>query len=168
MKLIITESQLGNLVIDLQEAHNFLQRDGYHLTGGWKQEDTEMHEHIYKRMKTIYKALSKGRGTTQVLSDEYPPFDVSYELPPVDVAQFSIAYPRGSWDQRAMQRPDGASMTIYVNAQRIHWTIHNLEEFQNHPMKILHHTDTLVKWLGGDLIKRLILPRFEKFDINIF
>jgi hypothetical protein len=172
MKLIITESQLSNLVADIHEdsGDNISQRDGYLVHGGWKEEDREKHEKIYKRMRTIYTALRNGSGKAQILDREkFPPFEITYELPPPNMVEFSIGYPRGSWDKRPSHNPDKSTMTIMVDKRRINWKIENLDDFVNHPqLSTMRDADDLVRWIGNDMIKYVITPKFEKFHIHLF
>lgn len=169
MKLIITESQLSNLVVDIHEdsGENISYRDGYVLHGGWKEEDK--HEEVYKRMKSIYMALRKGDGEIVIFSTEfYPPIQVSYVLPPLDKAEFMIGYPRGEWDHRDTDNPDGSSMSININKKATHWTIHNIEDYASARNGKGFTEEELIDWAGNDMIKKLITPRFAKFRINIF
>jgi hypothetical protein len=171
MKLIITESQLSNLVVDIHEdtGDNISYRDGYLVHGGWKEEDREKHEKIYKRMRIIYTALRKGAGNAQIFNKEnYPPFEITYELPPPNMVEFSIGYPRGSWDRRPSHNPDKSTMTIFVDKRKINWKIENLDDFANDPQISKMSQDDFVRWIGNDLIKYAITPKFANFNVNLF
>ena len=49
---------------------------------------------MIKKMIHVYKALIKGRGSVQIYrGDNYPPLDVSYELPPLNTIAILIDYP---------------------------------------------------------------------------
>jgi hypothetical protein len=165
MKLIITETQLSKLVMEVGD--NISQRDGYILHGGWKEEDN--HQKVYKNMKSIYVALRKGHGEIALFSRDYvPPIKVSYVLPPLDEAEFMIGYPRGEWDVRPMDNADGSSMSININKKAIHWTIHNIEDYANANLGRGYTEEELINSKGYEMVQQLISPRFAKFRINLF
>jgi hypothetical protein len=169
MKLVITESQLSNLVVDIHEdsGDNISRRNGYILHGGWKEENR--HEHVYKKMKSIYTALRKGSGEITIFSkDIYPPIIASYVLPHINDAEFLIGYPRGSWDTRPTDNADGSSMSININKKETNWTIHNIEDYANARQGRGYTEEEFVQWKGNDMVKYLIAPRFAKFGINLF
>ena len=146
---------------------NISYRDGYILHGGWKEENK--HEEVYKRMKAIYLALRKGEGEIVIFGrDVCPPIQASYVLPPIESAEFMIGYPRGDWDYRDTDNPDGSSMSININKKATHWKIHNIDDYAGLRNGKGFSEEELIDWAGNEMIKKLVAPRFAKFRINLF
>lgn len=171
MKLVITESQLSNLVVDIHEdrGDNILHRDGYILHGGWKEKDMDKYDRIYKKMRNIYIGLRKGDGEIVIFNKEfYPPIQASYVLPPLDKAEFMIGFPRAEWDRRSTDNPDGSSMSININKKEMRWTIHNIEDYARARNNNGFTEEELIDWAGYDMVKKLISPRFANFNVNLY
>jgi len=171
MKLIITESQLSNLVVDIHEdtGDNISYRNGYILHGGWKEEDSEKYDRIYKKMRNVYIGLREGSGEVVIFSREYfPPFQASYVLPPVSKAEFMIGFPRGEWDHRSTDNPDGSSLSINISKKDTLWTIHNIEDYASARNGKGYTEEDVIDFAGYDMIKKLISPKFANFNINLF
>jgi hypothetical protein len=78
---------------------------------------------MIKKMKTIYKALSKGRGSVQVHhGDNYPPLDVSYELPPLNTVTIVVDYPT----RKQLKNGEEIAYTFDV-VGKVKYTLHNFE-----------------------------------------
>ena len=78
---------------------------------------------MVRKMKNIYKALSKGRGLVQVHhGTNYPPLDVSYELPPLNTVTIVIDYPT----KKAVKNGGEISYMFDV-VGKVKYTLHNFE-----------------------------------------
>ena len=79
---------------------------------------------MVRKMKNIYKALSKGRGLVQIYhGDNYPPLDVSYELPPLNTVAILITY----HTQRDKNNGDDEVKYQFDVNSKVKYTFHNLE-----------------------------------------
>ena len=78
---------------------------------------------MVRKMKNIYKALSKGRGRVQIYHGEnYPPLDVSYELPPLNTIAILIDYPTKK------QLKNGAEIAYTFDVVgKVKFTLYNFE-----------------------------------------
>ncbi len=76
-----------------------------------------------RKMKNIYKALSKGRGLVQIYhGDNYPPLDVSYELPPLNTVTIVIDYPT-----KKQLKNGGEISYMFDVVGKVKYTLHNFE-----------------------------------------
>jgi len=131
MNILITESQYkliaedttpGNLGILDKNVHKprivyYNTPDG--LSGKGYEGTPEDHKMI-KKMVNVYRALSKGRGLVQVHhGTNYPPLDVSYELPPLNTVAILITYPT-----RKMKK---VVDYLFDVVGKVKYTFHNFE-----------------------------------------
>jgi hypothetical protein len=78
---------------------------------------------MVRKMKNIYKALSKGRGLVQIYhGDNYPPLDVSYELPPLNTVTIVIDYPT-----KKQLKNGGEISYMFDVVGKVKYTLHNFE-----------------------------------------
>jgi len=78
---------------------------------------------MVRKMKNIYRALSKGRGLVQIYQgNNYPPLDVSYELPPLNTVTIVIDYPT----KKAVKNGGEISYMFDV-VGKVKYTLHNFE-----------------------------------------
>jgi len=78
---------------------------------------------MIRKMKTVYKALIKGRGNVQLYrGTNYPPLDVSYELPPLNTIVILIDYP----SKRALKNGEEIGYMFDV-VGKVKYKFHNLE-----------------------------------------
>ena len=89
--------------------------DGY----GGSPEDHKM----IRKMKTIYKTFIKGRDRVRIYyGNEYPPLDVSYELPPLNTVTIVVDYPT----KKAVK--NGGEITYMFDVVgKVKYTLHNFE-----------------------------------------
>jgi len=79
---------------------------------------------MIKKMKNVYKALSKGRGSVQIYNgNNYPDLDVSYELPPLNTVAILITYPT----KRDKNNGDDEVKYLFDVNSKVKYTFHNLE-----------------------------------------
>ena len=112
---------------------------------------------MIKKMKQVYKALSKGRGRIQLFlsMDGYPPLDVSYNLPPLENTVFLITYPNKK------QITKGAEIEYLIDvAGKVKYTFHNLEtQKQTNPIELMKTRNYDVSFVYK--------KKFDKFGILI-
>jgi hypothetical protein len=78
---------------------------------------------MIRKMKNVYKALIKGRGRVQIYyGNDYPPLDVSYELPPLNTVVILIDYP----SKRALKNGEEIEYTFDV-VGKVKYILHNFE-----------------------------------------
>lgn len=116
-------------------------------------EGTPEDHRMIKRMKNVYRALSKGRGEVQVYQGtNYPPLDVSYELPPLNRVTFLITYPT----KRMKNEVD----YIIDVVGKVKYTFHNFETQKDTDIdRFMMHRSHDVSFV----YKR----RFDNFGISI-
>ena len=111
---------------------------------------------MIKKMVNVYKALSKGRGLVQIYhGDNYPPLDVSYELPPLNDVVILIDYP----SKRALKNGEEIEYTFDV-VGKVKYTLHNFET-QGH-----NDIDRFMMHKGHE-ISFVYKKRFNNFGVGI-
>ena len=112
----------------------------------------EEHKMI-KKMINVYRALSKGRGLVQVHhGGNYPPLDVSYELPPLNTVAILITYPT--------RKMKNVVDYIFDVVGKVKYDFHNFETQRDTDM------DRFMMHKGYE-ISFVYKKRFEDFDIAI-
>ena len=111
---------------------------------------------MIRKMKTIYKALIKGRGLVQIYyGHNYPPLDVSYELPPLNTIVIIIDYP----SKRALKNGEEIDYVFDV-VGKVKYTLHNFETQGDTDIdRFLTHK--------GHEISFVYKKRFNNFGIRI-
>jgi len=111
---------------------------------------------MVRKMKNIYKALSKGRGLVQIYQgNNYPPLDVSYKLPPLNTVTIVIDYPT----KKAVK--NGGEITYMFDVVgKVKYTLHNFETQRDTDI------DRFMMHKGYE-ISFVYKRRFEDFDIGI-
>ena len=111
---------------------------------------------MVRKMKNIYRALSKGRGLVQIYhGDNYPPLDVSYELPPLNTVTIVIDYPTKK------QLKNGGEITYMFDVVgKVKYTLHNFET-QGH-----NDIDRFMMFKGHE-ISFVYKKRFNNFGVGI-
>jgi hypothetical protein len=111
---------------------------------------------MVRKMKNIYRALSKGRGLVQIYhGTNYPPLDVSYELPPLNTVTIVIDYP----SKKAFKNGEEISYMFDV-VGKVKYTLHNFEtQYETDIDRFMTHKSHEISFV----YKR----RFEDFDIGI-
>ena len=111
---------------------------------------------MVRKMKNVYKALSKGRGSVQLYTtDVYPPLDVSYELPPLNTVVICIDYP----SKKALKNGEDIAYTFDV-VGKVKYTFHNFETQRDTDI------DRFTMHRGHE-ISFVYKKRFEDFGIGI-
>jgi hypothetical protein len=108
---------------------------------------------MIKKMKQVYKALNKGRGEVQVHhGGNYPPLDVTYELPPLNEVTFLITHPT-----RRMKN----EVDYFIDVVgKVKYTFHNFETQRETDMdRFMTHRSHEVSFVYK--------KRFDNFDVNI-
>ncbi len=109
-------------LMDLLTENTNEPRVVYYNTPDGYNGSSEDHKMI-KKMKTVYRALSKGRGSVQVHhGDNYPPLDVSYELPPLNTVAIVIDYPT----RKQLKNGHDIAYTFDV-VGKVKFTLYNFE-----------------------------------------
>jgi hypothetical protein len=111
---------------------------------------------MVRKMKNIYRALSKGRGLVQIYhGTNYPPLDVSYELPPLNTVTIVIDYPNKK------QLKNGGEITYMFDVVgKVKYTLHNFETQGDTDI------DRFMTHKGHEM-SFVYKKRFEDFDIDI-
>ena len=126
----------------------------YNTPDGFK--DTPEDQKMIKKMINVYRALSKGRGLVQVHhGGDYPPLDVSYELPPLNTIVILIDYPT----RKQLKNGDDVKY-IFDVVGKVKYTLHNFETQRDTDM------DRFMMHKGYE-ISFVYKKRFEDFDIAI-
>jgi len=111
---------------------------------------------MVRKMKNIYKALSKGRGLVQIYQgNNYPPLDVSYELPPLNTVTIVIDYPT-----KKQLKNGGEISYMFDVVGKVKYTLHNFETQRDTDI------DRFMMHKGYE-ISFVYKRRFEDFDIGI-
>jgi hypothetical protein len=111
---------------------------------------------MIRKMKTVYKALIKGRDRVRIYyGNEYPPLDVSYELPPLNDVVILIDYP----SKRALKNGEEIVYNFDV-VGKVKYTLHNFET-QGH-----NDIDRFMMHKGHE-ISFVYKKRFNNFGILI-
>ena len=119
-------------------------------------EDTSENHKMIKRMINVYRALSKGRGSVQVHhGGNYPPLDVSYELPPLNTVAILIDYPT----KKQLKNGSEIAYTFDV-VGKVKYKFHNFETQRDTDM------DRFMMHKGYE-ISFVYKKRFEDFGIVI-
>jgi len=111
---------------------------------------------MIRKMKTIYKTFIKGRDRVRIYyGNEYPPLDVSYELPPLNDVVILIDYP----SKRALKNGEEIEYTFDV-VGKVKYTLHNFET-QGH--------DDIDRFMmhKGHEISFVYKKRFNNFGVGI-
>ena len=119
-------------------------------------EDTPENHKMIKKMINVYRALSKGRGSVQVHhGGDYPPLDVSYELPPLNTVVILIDHPNRK------QLKDGMNIQyIFDVVGKVKYTLHNFETQRDTDMdRFMMHK--------GHAISFVYKKRFDNFGVDI-
>jgi len=126
----------------------------YNTPDGYKG-SPEDHKMI-KKMVNVYRALSKGRGLVQIYRGEnYPPLDVSYELPPLNTIAILIDYPT---KKQLFQGEETKYMFDVVG--KVKYKFHNFEtRYDTDIDRFIMHK--------GHEISFVYKKRFEDFGIVI-
>jgi hypothetical protein len=111
---------------------------------------------MIRKMKTIYKALIKGRGEVQLFrGTNYPPLDVSYELPPLNDVVILIDYPT----KRALKNGEEIEY-IFDVVGKVKYKFHNLEtQMETNIDRLMMHRSYDISFV----YKR----KFEDFGVRI-
>jgi hypothetical protein len=111
---------------------------------------------MIRKMKNVYKALSKGRGSVQVYhGTNYPPLDVSYKLPPLNTVTIVIDYPSKK------QLKNGEDITYMFDVVgKVKYTLHNFET------QLDTDIDRFMMHRGYD-ISFVYKKKFDNFGVNI-
>ncbi len=142
-------------LMDLLTENTNEPRVVYYNTPDGYNGSSEDHKMI-KKMKTVYRALSKGRGSVQVHhGDNYPPLDVSYELPPLNTVAIVIDYPT----RKQLKNGHDIAYTFDV-VGKVKFTLYNFETQRDTDIdRFMMHK--------GHEISFVYKKRFEDFDIGI-
>ena len=119
-------------------------------------EDTPENQKMIKKMINVYRALSKGRGSVQVHhGGDYPPLDVSYELPPLNTVVILIDHPNRK------QLKDGMNIQyIFDVVGKVKYILHNFETQRDTDMdRFMMHK--------GHAISFVYKRKFDNFNVNI-
>ena len=112
---------------------------------------------MIKKMKNVYKALYKGRGSVQIYNvNNYPDLDVSYELPPLNTVSILITYPTKT-DKNIGY--DEVNYQFDVNS-KVKYTFHNLETQRETDI------DSFMEHQSYD-VSYVYKRKFAKFDVMI-
>ena len=111
---------------------------------------------MIKKMVNVYRALSKGRGSVQVYhGHNYPPLDVSYELPPLNTIAILIDYPT----KKQLFRGEETKYMFDV-VGKVKYKFHNFEtQYDTDIDRFIMHK--------GHEISFVYKKRFEDFGIVI-
>lgn len=111
---------------------------------------------MIKKMKDVYRFLSKGRGKVQLYHIfKCPPLDVSYELPPLNQAVFLITYPT----RRMKELGVSIEYMIDINS-KAKYTFHNLETQRDNDMdRLMMHKNYEISYVYK--------KKFDKYGISI-
>jgi hypothetical protein len=111
---------------------------------------------MIRKMKIVYKALIKGRGLVQIYyGNNYPPLDVSYELPPLNTVVIIIDYP----SKRALKNGEEIEYMFDV-VGKVKYNLHNFETQGDTDIdRFLIHK--------GHEISFVYKKRFNKFGVGI-
>jgi len=111
---------------------------------------------MVRKMKNIYRALSKGRGLVQIYQgNNYPPLDVSYELPPLNTVTIVVDYPT----KKAFKNGEEIAYTFDV-VGKVKFTLYNFETQRDTDI------DRFMMHKGYE-ISFVYKKRFEDFNIDI-
>jgi len=111
---------------------------------------------MVRKMVNVYRALSKGRGSVQIYHGEnYPPLDVSYELPPLNTVTIVIDYPT----KKQLFRGEETSYMFDV-VGKVKYKFHNFEtQYDTDIDRFIMHK--------GHETSFVYKKRFEDFGIGI-
>ena len=115
---------------------------------------------MIKKMKQVYKALIKGRGSVQLYhSNTHPPLDISYELPPLNTVTFLITYP----SKREIR--DGGEVEYMIDVTgKVKYNFHNFEtQFRQGEVPDIKQFMMHRSYDVSFVYKK----RFEGFDISV-
>jgi hypothetical protein len=138
----------------LEENVNKPRVSYYNTPDGFK--DTPEDQRMIKKMINVYRALSKGRGSVQIRhGTNYPPLDVSYELPPLNTVTIVIDYPTKK------QLKNGEDITyIFDVVGKVKYTFHNFETQGDTDIdSFMMHK--------GHAISFVYKKKFDNFGVNI-
>ena len=116
-------------------------------------EGTPEDHKMIKKMINVYRALSKGRGRVQVHhGGNYPPLDVSYELPPLNTVAILITYPT--------RKMKNVVDYLFDVVGKVKYTLHNFETQRDTDIdRFMMHR--------GHEISFVYKKRFDNFNVNI-
>jgi hypothetical protein len=111
---------------------------------------------MVRKMKNIYRALSKGRGLVQIYhGNNYPPLDVSYELPPLNTVTIVIDYPT----KKAVKNGGEISYMFDV-VGKVKYTLHNFEtQYETDIDRFMMHKSHEISFVYK--------KRFDKFGVDM-
>ena len=110
---------------------------------------------MVRKMKNIYRALSKGRGLVQIYHGNYPPLDVSYELPPLNTVTIVVDYPT----KKAVKNGGEISYMFDV-VGKVKYTLHNFEtQYDTDIDRFMMHK--------GHEISFVYKRRFDNFGVDM-
>ena len=111
---------------------------------------------MIKKMVNVYRALSKGRGEVQVYQgNNYPPLDLSYELPPLNTVAILIDYPT----KKALKN-GGEISYIFDIVGKVKYTLHNFEtQYDTDIDRFMMHK--------GHEISFVYKRKFDNFGVDI-
>ena len=109
-----------------------------------------------KKMINVYRALSKGRGLVQIYhGDNYPPLDVSYELPPLNTVTIVIDYPT-----KKSVKNGGEISYMFDVVGKVKYTLHNFETQRDTDLdRFMMHK--------GHEISFVYKRRFDNFGVDM-
>ncbi len=142
-------------LIDLLTEDTNEPRVVYYNTPDGYNGSPEDHKKI-RKMINVYRALSKGRGTVQIYyGDNYPPLDLSYELPPLNKVAIIIDYPTKK------QIKNGHDIVYMFDVVgKVKYTLHNFEtQYETDIDRFMMHKSHEISFVYK--------KRFEDFDIGI-
>ena len=156
MKMLITEEQFKSLTV--QGTHKGPTVKLYNKDK-FDSEDVS----AIKKMKNVYNALTKGRGSIQFGNKEYfPAFDVKYELPPLNEVTFIIDHPGDS----EFEKKYSTSYKILTPKNSIKFDILNYDEINN--MDLVLPLSPKEKYLSMTYeLKQLVEKKFKHFNIEL-
>ena len=142
-------------LMDLLTENTNEPRVSYYNTPDGYNGSPEDHKMI-RKMKNVYKALSKGRGLVRIYhGTNYPPLDVSYKLPPLNTVTIVIDYPTKK------QLKNGEDITyIFDVVGKVKYTFHNFET------QLDTDIDRFMMHRGYD-ISFVYKKKFDNFGVNI-
>ena len=142
-------------LMDLLTENTNEPRVVYYNTPDGYNGSTEDHKMI-KKMVNVYRALSKGRGSVQVHhGTNYPPLDVSYELPPLNTIAILIDYPT----KKALKN-GGEISYIFDVVGKVKYTLHNFEtQYDTDIDRFMMHK--------GHEISFVYKRKFDNFGVDI-
>jgi hypothetical protein len=107
-------------------------------------------DRLIAKAKSVYKAFKKGRGMVKI--GTYLPFDVSYELPDINLCEFEV---RPSWDEHS------ELMAFITMQEPVKYKIHGIEDNTGEASE-----ERLINRFGHD-IGYVYRKKFDQFGVAI-